>query len=127
MLRPSNRARDQITIDYIRFVSKWAKYARQPHAVDYETLGADMRRALSMWPDQTLVFAPVLPKTNPTLQFGTGVLTGGRETRCGDGTQQRGSRLGDRFGSAHRYVERTCTRCHGRRFHGRGRNGLVGQ
>ena len=65
----------RVSIDYIRFLSKRAKYGKLPYGTGYEKIGGEMRRVLYMQP-QTLEFALEVPKDSPRLSVGTGVVVG---------------------------------------------------
>ena len=80
-LQPADVAGAKVEIDFVRFVSKAARYAEAPHGADYETLGGEMRRVLFMRPGQTLEFALRVPDRSPRLDFGMGVLLDGRPLR----------------------------------------------
>jgi arylsulfatase A-like enzyme len=73
-LRPSDADGAVAEIDFIRFVTKQAKYEEHPRGVDYESLGKEMRRVLYMLPTQTLEYSLKVPEKSPTLDFGNGVL-----------------------------------------------------
>jgi arylsulfatase len=70
----SDRTIISVEIDYIRFVSKLAKYSREPRGVGYETIDREMRRVLYMLPSQTLQYPIRVPEQSPVLEFGTGIL-----------------------------------------------------
>jgi arylsulfatase A-like enzyme len=77
-VRPANAPGTDIEIDFIRFLSKRARYLAAPHGVVYETIGSQMRKALYMLPDQTLEWAIDVPASGPVLEFGNAVLLDGR-------------------------------------------------
>jgi hypothetical protein len=73
-IAPSDADGALAEIDYIRFVSKLAKYSLQPRGIDYETLGQEMRCVLYMLPAQTLEYSLRIPEKSPRLDSGIGVL-----------------------------------------------------
>jgi arylsulfatase A-like enzyme len=73
-LRPSNVNGAIVEIDFVRFISKLAKYQERPSGTDYETVGTEMRRVLYMLPPQTLEYSLQVPDGSPVLDFGIGVL-----------------------------------------------------
>lgn len=80
-LQPSDAPGAAVEIDYIRFLSKAARYAAAPNGVDDETVANELRRAIFMRPDQTLEFAVQVPQAAPRLDLGLGVLLDGRPLR----------------------------------------------
>jgi arylsulfatase A-like enzyme len=80
-LQPADVAGAAVEIDFIRFISKAARYAEADHGVDYETIGDEMRQTLYMRPDQTLEFPLRVPERQPRLDFGMGVLLDNRPIR----------------------------------------------
>ena len=79
-LQPADVAGAKVEIDFVRFVSKAARYAEAPHGADYETLGGEMRRVLFMRPGRSWSSLRV-PDRSPRLDFGMGVLLDGRPLR----------------------------------------------
>ena len=73
-LCPSNFDESAAEIDYIRFISKFAKYSERSHGTSYETIGGEMRGVLYMLPGYTLEYNLLVPKKSPKLDFGTGIL-----------------------------------------------------
>ena len=45
-LSPSNVSNDEVEIDYIRFISKWEKYSKEPYGKAYETMAKELRKVL---------------------------------------------------------------------------------
>ena len=76
-IKPSDVDGDRVEIDFIRFISKRSKYLRKPRGAAYETIGKEMRRVLYMLPNQELEYALRVPKSEPRLDFGIGVLLDG--------------------------------------------------
>jgi arylsulfatase A-like enzyme len=74
LLRPSKRPDVDVDLDWVRFVSKRAKYSRQPWGNAYEVVGHELRRALFMHPGQSLDFGVRVPSRSPTLELGLGLL-----------------------------------------------------
>lgn len=66
-----------VEIDFVRFVSKLAKYETAPHGRDYETLGNELRPVLYMLPGRTLEYGVTVPENDPRLEFGLGILQDG--------------------------------------------------
>jgi arylsulfatase A-like enzyme len=87
-IRPADIAGAKIDIDYIRFISKASRYTAASHAVDYESIAGEMRRAIYMRPDQKLEFALAVPAQAPRLDLGMGVLLDGRPLRFEVGLTQ---------------------------------------
>ncbi len=81
MLLPSDAPDARTEIEFIRFLSRAARFSLQPNGVDYETLGGEQRRMLYMNPDQTLEFDVAVPANGPRLQLGIGTLYEGRALR----------------------------------------------
>jgi hypothetical protein len=75
MIQPSDAAGALVEIDYIRFLSKRAKYGKLPYGTGYEKIGGEMRRVLYMHP-QSLQFSIRVPEDSPRLSLGAGVLVG---------------------------------------------------
>lgn len=73
-LVPSHPPGSGIEIDYLRFGSRYAKYARATTGASYERLGHRWRRALYMVPSREVRFAVRVPERDPTLDFGIGLL-----------------------------------------------------
>src|SRR5919106_358705 len=73
-VRPGNGWRADIEIDYIRFLSKRARFIAADHGVLYETLGGEMRKVLYMLPDQALEWSIEVPGSSPVFEFGNGSL-----------------------------------------------------
>jgi arylsulfatase A-like enzyme len=80
-LQASDVAGAEVEIDYIRFVSKNSQFLRAENGAEYQSLGAELRRAVYMRPDQRLEFSLKVPERDPRLEFGTGVLLDGRPLR----------------------------------------------
>ncbi len=77
LVRPSDVDGDRVEIDFIRLISKMAKYQRHTRGVAYETLGGETRRVLYMLPTQSLEYTLRIPANSPTLDFGIGILKDG--------------------------------------------------
>ena len=58
----------------MRFVSKRAKYSRQPWGNAYEVAGDELRRVLFMHPGESIDVALRVPSRSPFLELGLGVL-----------------------------------------------------
>lgn len=80
-IQPSDVAGAKVEIDYIRFISKAARYAASAHASDYESIAGEMRHAMFMRPDQELAFSLKVPEQQPRLDLGMGVLLEDRPLR----------------------------------------------
>ena len=81
LLIPSDEPTAQVEIEFVRFLSRAARYARAPNGVGYELVGAEQRRVLYMRPDQTLEYAVTVPRLTPRLDLGLGTLFDGRPLR----------------------------------------------
>jgi arylsulfatase len=81
MLVPSNEDGARVEIDFVRFVSKLAKYSQRPHGQGYETAGEELRRVLYMLPDQVLSWVVDVPAGAARFDFGTAVLVDGAPVR----------------------------------------------
>jgi arylsulfatase A-like enzyme len=77
LVRPSDVDGDRVEIDFIRLISKMAKYQRHSRGVEYETLGGETRSVLYMLPTQSLEYTLQIPASSPTLEFGIGILKDG--------------------------------------------------
>ena len=71
----------KVEIDYIRFISKAARFAVAPYGVDDETIAGELRRIVFMRPNQALEFALKVPERQPRLDFGMGLLIDQRPLR----------------------------------------------
>jgi len=76
-LFPSDTVRDQVEIDFLRFLPKREKYAGQPAGLTYEIKGGQTRRAVYVHQGVELAFDLALPEGGPKLRFGLGVLEPG--------------------------------------------------
>ena len=63
-----------VEIDFIRLLSKRSRYLAAANGVLYEALGGKMRKILYMLPEQTLEWAIDVPESDPTFEFGNGIL-----------------------------------------------------
>ena len=70
------------SIDYIRFISKAARYAASPHGVGYESIAGEMRHAMFMRPDQELRVRAQGPRAAAAPRFRHG-RAARRPSRCG--------------------------------------------
>ena len=73
-IRPSSVADADLEIDYIRFISKMARFLSAVNGVVHEELGGEMRRAIYMLTDQTVLWSVNVPKQMPRLDLGQGLL-----------------------------------------------------
>jgi arylsulfatase A-like enzyme len=73
-LRPSSPDAAKVEIDFIRFLSPFARYLRKLNGVNYEVSGNEMRHALYMLPSQTLEYSLAIPEKSPVLSFGNAIL-----------------------------------------------------
>ena len=71
---PLRRADADLEIDYIRFISKMARFLSAINGVVHEELGGEMRRAIYMLTDQTLLWSVDVPEQTPRLDLGQGLL-----------------------------------------------------
>jgi hypothetical protein len=74
ILQPSHLDDVEVEVDFLRVVSKIAKYRKRRWGTTYEVLENDMRQVLYMLPDTSIEYALTLPVHEPTLDVGTGVL-----------------------------------------------------
>ena len=90
-LRPADTWWTDVEIDFIRFLSKRSRYLAVPNGVSYETLGEEVRKVLYMLPGQALEWKIEVPRGDPELEFGNGVLLDGHpvrfEVRVGSGDE----------------------------------------
>jgi hypothetical protein len=73
-LRPSSVADAEIEIDFIRFISKQAIYLSAINGVVHEDLGGELRPAVYMLTNQTLLWPIDVPEETPRLDLGQGLL-----------------------------------------------------
>mgnify|MGYP005841865261 CR=1 FL=1 len=81
LLMPSDDPDARVEIEFVRLLSRSARFTLAPNGVDYEQLGGEQRRVLYMRPDQTLEYALDIPSQDPRLDLGTGVLLDKRPLR----------------------------------------------
>ena len=75
-LRPSAVADAVVEIDYIRFVSKLGVFLSAINGVVHEEIGGEMRPAIYMLTDQSLLWPIDVPAEMPRLDLGQGLLGG---------------------------------------------------
>jgi len=73
-LHLSNINGDEVEIDYIRFISKRKKYAKEPYGQTYETIDKEMRKVLYTNTPLYLKYKLDIPEGKVFLRFGIGVL-----------------------------------------------------
>ncbi len=73
-VRPSDVAGDEVEIDYIRFISKLARYQREPQGVTYERVAEEERRVLYVLPPRSLSYRLRVPDDAPRLVLGASML-----------------------------------------------------
>jgi len=73
-LFPFETSYDEVEIDYLRFISKEAKYSRKPFGVVYETINKEMRKAVYMHTPYDLKYTVNIPENKTFLKFGMGAL-----------------------------------------------------
>ena len=73
-VRPATTSGTTAEIDFIRFLSRQARYLGARNGVSYEMFGGEMRKAIYMLPDQTLEWSVDVPEDEPVLGFGSAVL-----------------------------------------------------
>jgi arylsulfatase A-like enzyme len=81
LLIPSDDPDARVEIEFVRLLSRAARFALAPNGADYEQLGGEQRRVLYMRPDQTLEYTLEIPRDEPRLDLGTGILLDGRPLR----------------------------------------------
>ncbi|MGE3292119.1 MAG: sulfatase [Geminicoccaceae bacterium] len=72
-----------VEIDFIRFISKTARYMASARGREYEGKAGELRPVLFMRPEQELEFPVRVPARQPRLDLGMGVLLEGRALRFG--------------------------------------------
>ncbi|MCZ6465311.1 MAG: sulfatase [Proteobacteria bacterium] len=77
LVRPSNRRRDRVEIDYLRFLPRGEPYADRRFGTAYETQGREMRPVLFAHPPLRLDYRVTIPERDPILSFGLGILNAG--------------------------------------------------
>ncbi len=75
-LRPSAVADADLEIEYIRFISKLGVFLSAINGVVHEDIGGEMRPAIYMLTDQTLLWSIDVPAETPRLDLGQGLLGG---------------------------------------------------
>jgi arylsulfatase A-like enzyme len=73
-LRPSSTDDVTVEIDFMRFLTPFAKYLRKSNGVTYEVIGNEMRQVLYMLPTQTLEYSLQIPEKSPVFSFGNATL-----------------------------------------------------
>ena len=73
-LFPFEISSDDVEIDYLRFLSREAKYSQRPYGDVYETKNKEMRKAIYTHPLHVLSYTLELPEGRSTLKFGMGIL-----------------------------------------------------
>jgi arylsulfatase len=73
-IRPSAVADADLEIDYIRFISKLALFLSAINGVVYEEVSREMRPAIYMLTDQTLLWSIDVPGASPKLELGEALL-----------------------------------------------------
>ena len=72
-IRPSSVADADLEIDYIRFISKMARFLSAVNGVVHEELGGEMRRAIYMLTDQTAALVCQRSRANAKARLGAGL------------------------------------------------------
>jgi arylsulfatase len=75
-LFPFEIEKDKVEIDFIRFISRKAKYGQKTHGLSYEVIDREMRKTLYMRTGGRLSYVLTIPEGRPLLSFGMGVLDG---------------------------------------------------
>jgi len=73
-LFPFEISSDDVEIDYLRFISREAKYSQRAYGEVYETKSNEMRKAIYTHPLHVLSYTLKLPEGRSTLKFGMGTL-----------------------------------------------------
>lgn len=103
-MRFSDDESDTCEVDYIRLISRTARYAGSSFGITYEDLGGVMRRSLYLWGQHSAAYDVEVPEKDPALTMAVGSLIRGQSITYrikveADGDTGDGTMLWEHVGS----------------------------